>query len=364
MNKWQLESARVISVISQKGGVGKTTSAVNLSAAFSLSGHNVLIVGTDPQCGVSRSLGFGHDQLHGGLKDLLSLGLDFSDIKHKASLENLTMVAPDAHTMDEESNYKYLMEMSIDTFVDAINEARSIYDTIIIDCPPGFGAETKAALSASDSYLVPVQAEELCRDSLTRLLSFVDELREQRDRPLTLEGLFMTMTDNRTLMSQHVATRLDEDFGDDLLRTSIPRTTRLTEMALTGKPAVIHDRRSAGSRAYFNLVDEIVERYSNRDIEAEKVAVENMRAAQSGGSDILAAMKSESTVPNIGGLSKLMQELSGNNLEISEEEEEDWSEDEPDMVSLDDLLEEEESGAGSQDENEWGYGEDYYDTIN
>lgn len=363
MNKWQRDSARVISVISQKGGVGKTTSTVNLAAAFSLSGHNVLIIGTDPQCGVSRSLGFGPEQLHGGLKDMFQMGLDLDEIKHKTTLENLTMVIPDALTMDEESNYKYLMEMSIDTFVDAINEARSTYDTILIDCPPGFGPETKAALLASDSCLIPVQAEELCRDSVTRLLAFIDELREQREMPLSVEGLFMTMTDHRTLMSRHVAARLDEDFGSDLFDTSVPRTTRLSEMALTGKPAVIHDRRSAGSRAYFNLVDEIVERYNNRDIEAEEVAIENLRASRSGESDILSAVRAaESPMPNVGGLSKLMQELSGNSDESSEED--NWSDEEPDMMSLDDLLEEEEDGAGNQDENEWGYGEDYYDTIN
>ncbi|MCP4120526.1 MAG: hypothetical protein GY751_02095, partial [Bacteroidetes bacterium] len=115
---------------------------------------------------------------------------------------------------------------------------------------------------------------------------------------------------------------------------------------------------------YFNLVDEIVERYSNRDIEAEEIALENLKASRSDESDILSAVKSaESPMPNVGGLSKLMQELSGSDDDSSEEEDS-WTDEEPDMMSLDDLLEEEESGSGNQDENEWGYGEDYYDTIN
>jgi chromosome partitioning protein len=243
LNPWGLAAGRVISLVSQKGGVGKTTSTVNLAAAFALSGHRALIIGTDPQCGVSRSLGFSPEQLHGGLREVLLGGMALADVAHPTTLDDLSMVVPDSWSLDEERQYKGLMESQADEFVGAVDDARADWDTILIDCPPGFGSETRAALAVSDAYLVPVQAEELCRDTLGRLLDFIaDDSAARPGGGPRLEGLFMTMTDHRTLMSRNVAARLDDDFGPDLLDTSLPRTTRLSEMAVQGRPTVIYDR--------------------------------------------------------------------------------------------------------------------------
>jgi len=168
LNPWGADRARVISIVSQKGGVGKTTSTINLGACFALTGHRVLIIGTDPQCGVSRSLGYGPQQLRGGLREVIISGLPLTQVAHETALDTMFMVAPDAWTLAEEEQYKDLMTRHAMTFVNAVTEARDEFDTILIDCPPGFGPETRAALLASNGYLVPVQAEELCRDSLTR----------------------------------------------------------------------------------------------------------------------------------------------------------------------------------------------------
>ena len=396
-NSWSLTRARVLSLVSQKGGVGKTTSAVNIAAAFALSGHNVLIIGTDPQCGVSRSLGFAPEQLHGGLREVILSGLPLSQVAHETALDNLSMVVPDAWSLPEEQQYKSLMNDQADTFVRAVEEARDEYDTIVIDCPPGYGPETTAAMTASDSFLVPVQAEELSRDSLQRLLRFTEEHSAHLSIPLELEGLFMTMTDHRTKMSRHVAQSLDTEYGTQLFDCSVPRNTRLAEMALQGRPTVIYDRLSAGSRAYFNLVDEVMVRWYKRPeemrqtiaprVEHQSAEISNFGdaalkswAAASGGTDQALPPtpmdadpeRQESTV--LQGLSRFMQALAGNEAAQPEASgsgqgaEMPWdnpAEDSPDMMSLDDLLEEEENSAGnSHNDAAWGLGEDDYDTIN
>ena len=372
-NPWGLERARVISIVSQKGGVGKTTSTVNLGACFALTGHRVLIIGTDPQCGVSRSLGYGPQQLRGGLREVIISGLPMAHVAHETDLDAMKMVAPDAWTLAEEEQYKDLMTRHARSFVNAVIDARRDYDTILIDCPPGFGPETRAALLASDAYVVPVQAEELCRDSLTRLMHFIDDYRHAHRPQLALIGLFLTMTDHRTRMSRQVAARLDEDFGSRLLDRSIPRNTRLSEMAVQGKPTVIYDRLSSGSRAYFDLMDEIMLRYlrEERDAEIETEAADREpETIDAPAEEIGLHVESGSSV-HPGGLARLMQELGGGAFANAATETADGPEDlesddeSPDLMSLDDLLDEEEGREKRESsESDWGYGDDYYETIN
>jgi len=387
MNAWNLARARVISMVSQKGGVGKTTSTVNLGACFALSGHRTLVIGTDPSCGVSRSLGYGPQQLRGGLREVIISDLPLNQVMHDTELENLHLVAPDAWTMSEEEQYKDLMTRQSDAFAAAVEEARSDFDTILIDCPPGFGPETRASLLASDSYLLPVQAEELCRDTLIRLTNFIEDFRQTCHPGLAMEGLFLTMTDHRTRMSRHVAAKLDEEYGTRLYDLSIPRNTRLTEMALQGKPTVIHDRRSSGSRAYFNLMDEIVTRYEALDVRTEPRVAEPVAVAAASApppateADPKIYESGSSVHPD--GLARLMRELeaesdggNGNGGEHATDEHlftggddtelPDREENEPDMVSLDDLLDEEERANTDDGDGDggWGYGDDNYETIN
>jgi len=212
---WNTVGGRVISLVSRKGGVGKTTSAVNLGAAFALSGHTVLIIGTDPQCGVCRSLGTKPVDLASNLVDIFA-GQQLTDLALPAPLDNLFFVSPRIITLADEEEYLTNLRTNAQTFVAGIDRARNLYDTILIDCPPNLGPATRAALLASDSYLVPVQAEELCAESVSCLLSFVDTFKERTypdlnqeygdaelaamsmPAPLTLEGLFLTMASAHT----------------------------------------------------------------------------------------------------------------------------------------------------------------------
>ncbi|MFT5233086.1 MAG: chromosome partitioning protein [Candidatus Krumholzibacteriia bacterium] len=372
--QWNTVGGRVISMISRKGGVGKTTSAVNLGAAFALSGHSVLIIGTDPQCGVCRTLGTKPVDLPSNLVDLFD-GQHLTDLALAAPLENLFYVSPRIITLADEEEYMACLSTQSEIFVAEIERARNLYDTILIDCPPNLGPATRAALLASDSYLVPVQAEELCAESVSSLLSFVDtfksrtypDLDQEFDNdelaamslpaPLTLEGLFLTMASAHTRMGKHVAARVSDEFGDLLFSSGIPRNTRLSEMALRGKPAVIFDRRSAGSRAYFDLADELIDRYSsgvsdNNSLIDAMIASMSLSLADSG-----QELKADKMPNLLRDLTEQFEEpISPLPREIpAQVETEDHAVaapfEEPEMVSLEDLLAEEENNGGSQDDD-------------
>lgn len=364
---WGTLSGRVISLVSRKGGVGKTTSAANLGACFALSGHAVLLVGVDPQCGLARTFGHGRFELDSGLLDIFQSHVPLNHLAYPTALDNLSFVTPNVWTLDEEERYKRFMEQQVDAFVRAIDRARNLYDTILIDCPPGLGAETRAALLASDSYLVPVQAEELCRDSLGRLLAFVEAFREQafaesslpegqeEPAPLTMEGMFLTMTAARTRTGREVTARVQDEYGASLFATGVPRATRVTEMALRGKPVVIYDRRSPGSRAYFDLMDEIVERYhARREAQASSTVTAaaggDVGPGNGGGRPVSAGGLSALGAPSARLLADLRAAL--------DDEENLWPGDDNDadleLVSLDDLLaEEERAESGESADEEW-----------
>lgn len=361
---WNTLEGRVISLVSRKGGVGKTTSAVNLGAAFALSGHSVLIVGTDPQCGVCRTLGHSPDDLTGGLMEVFNGAGSMTDLAQPTLLPGLFFISPNVLSLQEEEMFMQHMDRRSDVFATEIDRARNLYDTVIIDCPPSLGPATQAALLASDSFLVPVQAEELSRNSIEPLLEYVEAFRERyypvleyegapaaRIVPLNLEGLFLTMASERTRICRHVTTRVTEEFGPWLLDCGIPRNTRISEMALRGQPAVIFDRRSKGSRAYFDLADEIVRRFltgSTRPLASREGATAPEGSQKNPSND----QEDE----GIGGLDRflgaLAEGVAGPTMPAAPDTIR------PDMVSLDELLAEEEERSHSRGRSwdEWGSG--------
>ncbi len=361
---WGTPGGRVISLVSRKGGVGKTTSAVNLGAALALSGHTTLIIGTDPQCGVCRTLGVDQSDLSTSLSDVFALNLPLTEVAQRSPLENLFFASPRITSLAEEDAFLTNMNQRADDFAREVDRARNLYDTILIDCPPSLGAPTRAALLASDSFLVPVQAEELCRGSLAPLMDFVADFRRRQYGAAeaatpALEGLFLTMVNSRTRMSRHVTAQVGQEYGSSLLETSVPRTTRLSEMALKGKPAVIYARKTAGSRAYFNLADELIARFTRI---ADKGEVE--AAATCAGTPTPADAPGEPGFP--GGLDRLLADL-GRTDDIKRQPAFVREPEQPEMVSLDDLLAEEEHEAGpgnGRDEEEWAFGIDPDDPLN
>jgi chromosome partitioning protein len=353
---WNTVEGRVISLVSRKGGVGKTTSAVNLGAALALNGHTVLIIGTDPQCGVCRTLGTPPLELRTCLNEIFSPragGRDaaLTDLALTSPLDGLYFVSPRIISLNEEEQYLGNLAAHADVLVREVDRARNFYDTILIDCPPSLGAATRAALLASDSYLVPVQAEELCRDSVAALLEFIDAFKDRSypdldpvemdadgpdedlmadfPSPLALEGIFLTMASERTRMGRHVAAQVSEEFGDLVLAASVPRTTRLAEMALRGKPSVIYDRRSAGSRAYFDLADELIDRYSCADAPDDSL-IDAMIESMS------RSLDTDERSARSAGPATAVDDFTS-----------------PEMVSLEELLAEEEHRSGGSGDDDW-----------
>jgi chromosome partitioning protein len=381
---WNTVGGRVISLVSRKGGVGKTTSAVNLGAALALSGHSVLLVGLDPQCGVCRTLGLLPHELPRCLDELWTAHARLADLAQSSPVENLFFVSPRILTLDEEERFLGHLQDRGGDLLREVDRARSLYDTILLDCPPGLGAPARAALLASDGYLVPVQNEELCRDSLDALLEFIDTFRDRHfatdpadeslAAPLQLEGLFLTMAAQGTRVGREVAARIQEDYGDLVFDTAIPRTVRLAEMAIKGRPAVIYDRRSAGSRAYFDLADELVARYC-----VDQSAGQRGAAVDAGETPPRGARGGERFAA--GGLERFLAALAGDETRGDRADgdgavgargfgdgDDDGLGDQafealagPELVSLDDLLDEEERRTGRDDDwsgDDWSFDSD------
>ena len=259
------------------------------------------------------------------------------------------------------------MSLKADVFAAEIDRARNLYDTILIDCPPSLGPPTQAALLSSDSYLVPLQAEELCRGSVESLLDFVDTFRARyfpdsasaQIMPLALEGIFLTMSNTQTRMGRHVAARVDEEFGQWMFESGIPRNTRLSEMALKAKPAVIYDRRSKGSRAYFDLADELVSRFLKGVEEAGPQGITPIEDLLNTHTETTSKPETKAENTGLGGLDRFLSALGGAqpvSTKIPAYEEPAA----PEMVSLDDLLAEEENQAHSSSRkwDDWEQGFD------
>lgn len=251
--------ARVVAVVSQKGGVGKTTSAVNLAAAFAREGREVLLMEIDPQGAVLPSVGCDDATVRHSLADVLLdeqipalgavLATDFDGISvmpavregqdHELAIERVAMDHP-----------VVLREV--------LDQLAPRYDIVLLDCPPTLGPLMRMCLAAADSFLVPVQAEEYSYRTIERLLETTDEVRNTLNPELVCEGLLLTMVDLRTRMSVRVVNQLHENYGDKVLVSMVPRTVSLQDMPVRGRPTVVHAGQSKGGRAYTEVAQELL----------------------------------------------------------------------------------------------------------
>ncbi len=252
---------RILAVANQKGGVGKTTTTINLSAALVEAGRRVLIIDLDPQGNASTGLGVGHERRERTTYDLLIGEAPLSEIVQKTDVENLD-IAPatvdlssaDVELVEDPRRTKRLRKALRD---DAALEG---YDTVIIDCPPSLNLLTINAMGAADAVLVPLQCEFLAMEGLSQLLTTVREIKRGLNPSLAIEGIVLTMFDRRNNLSQLVAEDVRSNLGDVVYRTVIPRNVRLSEAPSFAVPVTVYDSASTGSLAYRALARELLER--------------------------------------------------------------------------------------------------------
>ena len=248
--------ARVYAVANQKGGVGKTTTAVNVGACLAEAGERVLLIDLDPQANATSGLGMRangsstHDLLDGVPLERLAKPSPFPNLDVVMAKSDLAAAA--VQLSSREGGERYLAE-SLDGSLDA-------YSFVFLDCPPSFGPLTVNALAAADRALVPVQAEYYALEGLSQLLGTINHVKARLNPDLSVAGILLTMADGRTRLAAEVESELRRHFGTLVLPTTVPRSVRLAEAPSHRLPAIAYDRRSAGAQAYWKVAMELVER--------------------------------------------------------------------------------------------------------
>ena len=247
---------KTISVLNQKGGVGKTTSAVNIASFLAITETPILIIDMDPQGNASTGLGVGNQKLT--IYDLLINNKNINSVIQKTEIDFLEIIPSNSQLAGAE--IELVSMFTRETILkQIIQNVAGKYKYIIIDCPPSLGLLTINSLTASDSIIIPIQCEYYALDGLSQLLNTIRLVQKNLNSNLTIEGILITMFDSRLNLSQQVLKEVKDYFGDKVYKTLINRNVKLGEAPSHGKPIILYDASSTGSQNYMNLVSEILQ---------------------------------------------------------------------------------------------------------
>ncbi|ECC0872749.1 ParA family protein [Listeria monocytogenes] len=249
--------SKVIALANQKGGVGKTTSSVNLSSSLAFLGKKVLLVDIDPQGNASSGVGVNKGEIEHCIYDVLVDDVAIQDVLQKTDLDNLNVIPATIQLAGAEVELVPAISREI-RLKKAIGSIRDDYDYVIIDCPPSLGLLTLNALTAADSVLIPVQCEYYALEGLSQLLNTIRIVQKHLNEDLQIEGVLLTMLDARTNLGIQVIEEVKKYFQNKVFNTIIPRNVRLSEAPSHGKPILLYDAKSKGAEVYLELAKEVV----------------------------------------------------------------------------------------------------------
>ena len=258
--------SNIIAICNQKGGVGKTTTAINLAAALAATGKKILIIDLDPQGNASTGLGIDYVDRNKSIYEVLAKSITFDESVKKTDIENLFVIPSNVELSGIEPE---LANENDKAFVlkKLINNSNSInvFDYIFIDCPPALSLLTVMAMTAANSVLVPLQCEFFALEGLSQLIKTVDRVHKNLNPLLSIDGILLTMFDKRNKLSTQVAMDVKKHLQEKVFETIIPRNVRVSEAPSFGMPVIIYDRKSKGSQAYLKLAAEILKKDKSRE---------------------------------------------------------------------------------------------------
>lgn len=250
---------RIIAIANQKGGVGKTTTAINLSACLAEAGKNILVIDLDPQGNTTSGLGIDKDEIEDTVYELMLGECSIRQSIHKTEIENLSIISSNVNLAGAEiellgiNDKEYILKNAVDYI-------RDDYDFIMIDCPPSLNMLTVNAMTTADSILVPIQCEYYALEGISQLIHTIDLVQERLNPDLKMEGVVFTMYDSRTNLSNEVVDNVKNNLQTTIYNTIIPRNVRLAEAPSHGLPINLYDSKSAGAESYRLLAKEVIGR--------------------------------------------------------------------------------------------------------